>query len=198
MPFVRRRVTRPAPTIPVRASAPTVAPPDIRSVVRPVIQTGMCTARDTTVPAGSTIVSNSGVYVCYTTGLSYAAGYYCPSGQTISGTSCYPTGDLHSGTYYCPTGKSHQRYVLLSDRRLLQRDKLLSVRTNASPVRPAIRPATCTAGQTTVLPDKRISGTYCYPTASPANVYGAGYYCPTRRCRAHQRGEVLPYARLHL
>ena len=104
-------------------------------------------------PTGSTIVSNSGVYVCYTTGLSYSAGYYCPSGQTISGTSCYPTGDLHSGTYYCPTGKS------ITGTSCYPTGDLYSG-TNY-----------CPSGQS-------ISGTYCYPTASPANVYGAGFYCP--------------------
>ena len=80
-------------------------------------------------------VAYNGGYVCYPTGLSYnsANGDYCPSGQTITGAFCYPsTTGLSKNTTtfnYCPTGQTIKcRYGLLSDRRLHQRNELLSFR----------------------------------------------------------------------
>ena len=128
-------------------------------------------------PTGSTIVSNSGVYVCYTTGLSYSAGYYCPSGQTISGTSCYPTGDSHSGTNYCPSGKTITGTSCYPTGDSYSGTNYCSSGNTITGT--SCYPTGDSYSGTNYCPSgKTISGTYCYPTASPANVYGAGYWCP--------------------
>jgi type IV pilus assembly protein PilY1 len=149
-------------------------------------------------PAGSVApVSYNGGYVCYTSGLSYnnANGDFCPSGQTITGASCYPTGYSKNTTTleYCPTGQT--------------------INSAGTACYPSSATSTsgnfyCNAGNTlngttTCYPTGQnhsstyycpvgysIANTgasyYCYPTVSPANVYGAGYYCPN--------GDVAPTA----
>jgi type IV pilus assembly protein PilY1 len=143
-------------------------------------------------PSGSTITTNgTGVYVCYPTvspANNYSAGYYCPSGQSVSGSHCYTTGDSKNTTTldYCPSGQTINTagtscYPTASP--------VLSTNgTNYCPSGQTITGASCyTTGlskNTTTLkycPSGQTidsSGTYCYPTTTPANVYGAGYYCP--------------------
>jgi type IV pilus assembly protein PilY1 len=152
-------------------------------------------------PSGSTIASNSGTYVCYPTAspvLSYSAGYYCPSGLTISGTSCYPTASpvlSHSGAFYCPSGQT------------------ISGTTSCYPT---ASPALSTSGTNYCLAGKTISGTscfptgdpksgtnycavgqtingaFCYPAVTPANVFGAGFYCPNGDATPTSAGKCCP------
>ena len=147
-------------------------------------------------PTGNTIVSYSGNYLCYTSGLSYSAGYYCPSGNTISGTSCYPTGDSHSGTFYCPSGQT------ISGTASCYPTGDSTSGTNYCPSGQTITGTSCypagdshsstyycPSGQTIA----NVSTTYyCYPTASPANVFGSGYYCPNGDTAPTTAGECCP------
>ena len=149
-------------------------------------------------PSGNTIVSNSGVYVCYPTAspaLSYSAGYYCPSGLTISGTSCYPTGDSHSGTNYCPTGQT------ISGTSCYPTGDSNSG-TNYCPSGQTLTGTSCYptgdahSGTYYCAAGKSIANVsttyYCYPTATPANVFGAGFYCPNGDAAPTSAGECCP------
>ena len=149
-------------------------------------------------PSGNTIVSNSGVYVCYPTAspaLSYSAGYYCPSGLTISGTSCYPTGDSHSGTNYCPTGQT------ISGTSCYPTGDSNSG-TNYCPSGQTLTGTSCYptgdshSGTYYCAAGKSIANVsttyYCYPTATPANVFGAGFYCPNGDATPTSAGECCP------
>jgi type IV pilus assembly protein PilY1 len=143
-------------------------------------------------PSGSTIVSNAGTYVCYTTGLSYIAGYYCPSGQTITGTSCYPTGDAHTATAYCPAGQA------LSGTSCYPTG-LSNSGTYYCPAGKTISGTSCYpnglnhSGTFYCPAGQSISGTtFCYPTAAPANVFGAGFWCPNGKTTPTAAGKCCP------
>ena len=44
--------------------------------------------------SGNTITNNSGTYVCYpSSGVTYNGGYYCTTGNTLTGSHCYPASD---------------------------------------------------------------------------------------------------------
>ncbi len=140
-------------------------------------------------PSGSTIVSNSGVYVCYpaaSPALSYAAGYYCGTGLTLSGTSCYPTASpalSHNGTYYCPSGKtisgSNPYYCYPTGDLTSGTNYCPSGQTiTGASCYPTASPALSTSGTNYCPSGQTISGTSCYPTVSPADVPGTGFYCP--------------------
>jgi type IV pilus assembly protein PilY1 len=149
-------------------------------------------------PTGSTIVNNSGTYLCYTALLSYSAGYYCPSGQTIVAGSavCYTTGLSHGGTFNCPSGQtisgSPYAYCYPSTATSTSAPKYCAVgftlqgTTLCYPtgLAAASRSATnyCPTGQT-------ITGTSCYPTG---NVYGAGFYCPSGSATPTAAGKCCP------
>jgi type IV pilus assembly protein PilY1 len=157
-------------------------------------------------PSGSTIVSNSGVYVCYPTvspALSYSAGYYCPSGLTISGTSCYITGDSHNATTtkYCPSGQTINSAGTLcyptgdsnsatTNNYCPSGQTINSAGTLCYPTGDSNSSTTneyCPSGKTISS-----TGTFCYPTATPANVYGAGFYCPNGDATPTSAGECCP------
>src|SRR5271166_6236709 len=110
--------------------------------------TGMCTA---SCPAGTTY-SGTGGGVCYPTGVQNSGNplYYCPSGDTIVGTTCYPTGSVYAAGYYCPTGDTiSTTYCFPAG---------LSYATGFY----------CPAGQT-------INVNVCYPNG---DLHAGNFYCP--------------------
>jgi type IV pilus assembly protein PilY1 len=110
-------------------------------------------------PSGSTIVSNSGVYVCYPSTSVYSAGYYCPSGNAINGTYCYPSGDPFLSGHYCASGQS---ITTFSGSQVCYP----STGSYASGFY-------CASGKTIVA----FSGSeVCYPNGK---TYANDYYCPT-------------------
>ena len=115
--------------------------------------------------AGTYFSGTASCDTCPATG--YATGTYssgtctnsCPSGYALSGTSCYPIGAVYGSGYYCPAGSAvptnnSGTYVCYPS--------LFSYSAGNY----------CPSGQT-------ISGTLCYPTASPALSHSGAYYCPS-------------------
>ena len=122
-------------------------------------------------PIGQTI--NTTGAVCYPTGDSISGTNYCPSGQTITGSSCYPsTTGLSKNTTtleYCPIGQT--------------------INTAGTACYPT---GDLTSGTNYCPSGQSINGAFCYPTATPANVYGSGFYCPSGSATPTSAGKCCP------